>query len=104
MLKSVMAGATALLCPTTGALAFGSVNIIGQQAERERITRAGLSAYHLGPDTLDEIAAKRGSFGAIGAPDRPGRGLINVKSAHCDGGDHLDTPGYPQSAKDALGT
>ena len=102
MLRSGPAAAAALLCLTTGAYAFGSVNIAGQQAEHERITRAALSAFHLGPATMDEIAGKRGSFGAVGAPDRPDRGLLSTKAAHCDGGDHLDTPVYPQSAKDAL--
>ncbi len=97
------AAAAALLCFATGALAFGSVNVAGQQAEHERITRAALSVFRLGPKTMDEIAGKRGSFGAVGAPDRPDRGLLSVKAAHCDGGDHLDTAGYRQSAKDALG-
>ncbi len=101
MLKSAMAAAAALACLTTSAFAFGSVNIAGQQAEHERITRAALAGFHLGSETMDEIAGKRRSFGAVGAPDRPDRGLLSTKSAHCDGGDHLDTPGYPQSANDA---
>lgn len=102
MLKYVASASVAFLCLTTAAFAFGSVNILGQQAEHERITRAALSVYHIGPDTMDEIAGKRGSFGAVGAPDRPGRGLLSVNSAHCDSGDHLDIPGYPQSARAAL--
>ncbi len=102
MLKLVAAAAAALTCVATGAFAFGSVNLAGQQAEHERITRAALSVFHLGPDTMDEIAGKRGSFGAVGAPDRPDRGLLSTKSAHCDGGDHLDIPGYPQSAAEAF--
>ncbi len=102
MLRSTAAAAAAFFCLTGGVLAFGSVNVAGQQAEHERITRAALSVYRLGPDTTDEIAGKRGSFGAVGAPDRPDRGLLSTKAAHCDGGDHLDAPGYPQSAAAAL--
>jgi hypothetical protein len=103
MLRSSVAAGLVVMCVTSGAFAFGSVNILGQQAEHERITRAALSVFHLGPETLDEIAGKRGTFGAVGAPDRPDRGLLSVNAAHCDSGDHLDTPGYPQSATDALG-
>ncbi len=102
MLKSVTVATATLLCLSTGALAFGSVNVASQQAEHERITRAALAAFHLGPETMDEIAGKRRSFGAVGAPDRPGRGLLSTRSAHCDGGDYLDTPGYPQSAAEAF--
>ena len=103
MLRFSAAVTAAFLCLTAQAFAFGSVNILGQQAEHERITRAALSAYHLGSKTMDEIAGKRGSFGAVGAPDRPDRGLLRANSAHCDSGDHLDMPGYPQSAKAAQG-
>ena len=42
-------------------------------------------------------------FGAVGAPDNPVRGLMSDMAAHCDGADHLATPGYPQSAADARG-
>lgn len=86
---------------TGGALAFGSVNMFGQQAEHEKITRIALSGFGLGPETMDEIAGKRGSYGAVGAPDRLDRGLMNTSEAHCDNGDYLDVPGYPQSAEAA---
>ena len=102
MLRRGAATTAALVCLAGSAFAFGSVNVAGQQAEHERITRAALAVYHLGPDTMDEIAGKNRSFGAVGAPDRPDRGLLSTKSAHCDGGDHLDRPGYPQSAGKAL--
>ncbi|HVN01872.1 MAG TPA: hypothetical protein VMT68_16860 [Caulobacteraceae bacterium] len=83
------------------ALAFGTINWLGQHAEHEHITRWGLADAGFGPATLDVLAGKTGTFGAVGAPDRPDRGLLDVKAAHCDGGDHLDRPGYPQSEAEA---
>ncbi len=44
-----------------------------------------------------EIAGKNGTWGAVGAPDNPARGLSGVKAAHCDGGDYFASAGYPQS-------
>jgi hypothetical protein len=85
------------------ALAFGTTNSLGQNAEHERITRAALP--DLGPRTLDELAGKRGTFGAVGAPDNPLRGLMSEHAAHCDGGDFLASPpappGYPQTEAQA---
>jgi hypothetical protein len=75
--------------------AFGTIHGLGQSAEHEKITRIALAPFRLGPETMDEIAGKRGSFGAVGAPDHPARGLINKDYAHCDNGDFLATPGYP---------
>ena len=77
---------------------FGTVYILGQHGEHERITRAALTPFALGPRTLDEIAGKRGSFGAVGAPDNPLRGLMSNPGAHCDGGDYLPVLGYPQTS------
>lgn len=87
------------------AVGFGTVNALGQNAEHEKITRRALSDF--GKDTLDEIAGKSGSFGAVGAPDNPTRGLMSEAAAHCDGGDYLSSPpapaspAYPQSKADA---
>lgn len=78
------------------ALAFGTIHGLGQNAEHERITRQGLAGLGFGGDSLSELAGKNGSFGAVGAPDRPGRGLMDAKQAHCDGGDFFNAPGYPQ--------
>jgi hypothetical protein len=76
---------------------------MGQSAEHERITRRALSCDAnrecLQPLTLDELAGKRGGFGAVGYPD--GSTLALEARAHCDNGDYLDTPGYPQSETDA---
>lgn len=91
--------AAALLTPV--AIAFGTVEGLGQSSEHEKITRLGLMVFHLGPDTMDSLAGERGAFGAVGAPDRPDRGLMSNQAAHCDGGDTMGSPGYPQSKAEA---
>ncbi|MCF8505314.1 MAG: hypothetical protein K9G59_10410 [Caulobacter sp.] len=88
-----VAGAAALL-GAFQAQAFGTIRTLGQNAEHERITRQGLAAQGFGPLTLDELAGKRGTFGGVGAPDRPNRGLMSSSEAHCDNGDWLDVPDY----------
>jgi hypothetical protein len=80
------------------ALALGTIRSLGQNAEHERITRTGLASFGFGPDSLNELAGKNGTFGAVGAPDNPVRGLMSNKAAHCDGGDFFASPGYPQSS------
>lgn len=96
----LLAGAMLLLAPIQ-AQAFGTIHGLGQDAEHERITRQGLAQYGLAPATMDELAGRRGTFGAVGAPDRPNRGLMSASEAHCDNGDWLDTPGYPRSREEA---
>lgn len=96
----VVACVLALLAPVQ-AQAFGTIHSLGQNAEHERITRQGLGPLGFGPLTLDELAGKKGAFGAVGAPDRPNRGLMSVSEAHCDNGDWLGVPGYPRSREDA---
>lgn len=94
------AAASILLMPQTlapQAQAFGTIRSLGQNAEHERITRNGLASFGFGPDSLSEIAGKNGTWGAVGAPDNPARGLSGVKAAHCDGGDYFASAGYPQS-------
>lgn len=83
------------------AQAFGTIRKLGQNAEHEEITRAGMATLGFGPLTLDELAGKRGTFGAVGAPDRPDRGLMALSEAHCDNGDWLDVPGYPRTREGA---
>ena len=80
---------------------FGTINGLGQDTEHEKITRLGLAGLGFEPNTMDEIAGKGGTFGAVGAPDHPLRGLMSEHKAHCDGGDHLAIAGYPHSAVDA---
>ena len=97
-----------LACAVAAALAipaaawpFGTIYGLGQSGEHERITRAGLAGFGFGGRTMDQIAGRRGSFGAVGAPDNPARGLMSAASAHCDGADTFNVAGYPQSARQA---
>ncbi len=83
------------------AAAFGTIDGLGQHTEHEEITRAALVRAGLDRETLDSLAGRKGTFGAVGAPDRPDRGLLGEAAAHCDGGDHLDIAGYPQDAATA---
>lgn len=89
----------------TAAGGFGTVRFMGQDAEHERITRRALACSAGGacfsPLSLDEVAGKKGTWGAVGNPDDPRAGLMSSTDAHCDSGDHLDIPGYPQSAQAA---
>lgn len=99
----MIVGALALLAAGP-AWAFGTIHGLGQNAEHERITRQGLASFGIGPRTMDQIAGKRGTFGAVGAPDRPDRGLMSESAAHCDSGDWLDLPGYPRGQAEARQT
>ena len=84
------------------ALAFGTVRFLGQDAQHERITRRALQCVTAGrsgcfdPASLDEIAGKAGTWGGVGYPDDPTAGLMSSTDAHCDSGDSLLIPGYPQ--------
>lgn len=86
-----------------GASGFGTISGLGQDREHERITRRALGcgaspeAACFEPGTLDELAGKRRTWGAVGAPDNPARGLLLSSEAHCDNGDWLPTPGYPHT-------
>lgn len=87
--------------------AFGTIRHLGQNAEHERITRRALQCTPTSPatcisgKTLDELAGRTGTFGAVGFPDNPRSGLISETKAHCDSGDSLPGKGYPQSAAQA---
>lgn len=95
--------ATALLAPVS-ALAFGTINAMGQAAEHEKITRLALQPMGFQPESLDEIAGKPGTWGAVGAPDNPARNLITSDQAHCDNGDYLGISGYPNTSDAARQT
>jgi hypothetical protein len=91
---------------SASALAFGTIKGLGQNLEHERITRRAFACANNQPGddcfqkrTLAMLAGAPGDFGAVGAPDR-GR-LVFRAEAHCDGGDHFNAPGYPQSKSDA---
>jgi hypothetical protein len=92
----------ALLAMCRGAPAafgFGSISGLGQNSEHQRITRLALGCSTpavspcLAPASLEALQRE------VAAPDRGA--LIFAARAHCDNGDHLDTPGYPQSAEQA---
>ena len=106
MRRGLVLGMTvvATLLAGVGAGGFGTIRSLGQNAEHERITRTGLAGSGMEPRTLDEIAGRKGTFGGVGAPDRPDRGLMSSTAAHCDGGDWLDIPGYPQARVKAEAT
>lgn len=81
--------------------AFGTIRAAGQNAEHEKITREGLKGIGIQPWTMDMLAGKNGTFGAVGAPDNPGRGLLLSQRAHCDNGDHSPKAGYPRTKAEA---
>lgn len=85
------------------AQAFGTTRSFGQNAEHERITRHALACSQPGapaacfqPFSIDQLAGRNGTYGAVGASDNPVRGLITAAYAHCDDADYLSVPGYPQ--------
>lgn len=86
--------------------AFGTISVLGQSGEHEKITLLGLAPFAIEPWTLSEIKGRRRVFGAVGAPDNPFRGLLLVRAAHCDGGDTMRAAKYAQEravAKMVLG-
>lgn len=90
----------------TSIKAFGTITEAGQNAEHGRITRHALACQPesapgscFEEKTLDSLAGKPGSFGAVGGPDR-GRGML-TSFAHCSAGDFLDVAGYPRTKAEA---
>ncbi len=102
MRKLTILGLVAVMA--VGSTGFGTVRALGQDAEHEHITRQAMNRGGvplLEPLTLGELAGRNGTFGAVGAPDRPGRDLMSSEENHCDGGDWYDESGYPQSKANA---
>jgi hypothetical protein len=106
MRKALVYSFLLLTLAAPGALAFGTVSkdvpFLGQDQEHEKITRAALR--QLEARTLDELAGTSLTFGAVGAPDDPARGLLSTDAAHCDNADHLEVTrgeAYRQSAEEA---
>ena len=93
--RAVLVG---LMFPSA-ALAFGTISMLGQNREHERITRAALTEFEAA--SLDLVAGKSGTFGGVGAPDDPRRDFISKPEAHCDSGDFLVVKDYPHSRADA---
>lgn len=87
--------------------AFGTINgnlhnVLGeeQHAEHEKITRAALSCSMIDavpncfePLSLDELAGKTDTIGAVGSPDI---NEVCTSNAHCDDADYFGTASYPQ--------
>lgn len=93
-----------LVLASSSAGAFGSLNIVGQNAEHEHVTREiGKADPAWQPNSLSMLAGKDGNLGGVGAPDRPWDTSSNVLKGsgpaykHCDDGDYLAKAGYPQS-------
>ena len=98
-----------LLTIASTVLSFGT---IGKRAEHEHITRDALACAPgtsstgdcFEPLSIDQLAGKKGSTGAVGSPDIT---EILSSEAHCDDADYLDfakygIPGtYPRSRADA---
>jgi hypothetical protein len=104
LLTRVCAAVAIVFAVGSTAHGFGTVSVAGQNAEHERITRRALGCDGADrvdtcfqAETLDSLAGRSLSFGAVGAPDNPTVGLLTTSQAHCDGGDFLDVPGYPQT-------
>lgn len=102
---AAMVGIVATQSLPTTAQAYGTIGILGQHNEHQKITRLALADEGFGPITMDRLAGTKWKFGAVGAADVPWHGLVYVQSAHCDNGDYLAVPGYKdrkQLATDAL--
>jgi len=93
--------AVLIVLSSRAATGFGTISVLGQSGEHEKITVVALTPFAIDPWTLSEIKGRTRVFGAVGAPDSPFRGLLLIKAAHCDGGDTLKTANYPQDAKTA---
>lgn len=92
---------------------FGTIQNADWQAEHERVTRTALAcnstfeptskpAICFEPKTISNLAGGNTGWGAVGAADNA---VIHFSGGpdywHCDGGDYLDTPGYPRTRAQA---
>jgi hypothetical protein len=102
-LAALAAVALALVPAQAGA--FGTIYLIGQHGEHEKITRAALACPAgtpsdgscFEPISVLQIAGEEGGgYGGVGAPDiLPPAG----PPAHCDDGDFLDPDLYPRAKR-----
>jgi len=92
----LLAGALmTVFVPAAPVSAFGTIGLFGQHHEHQRITRLGLAQAGFDPLTLDALAGTDHTFGAVGQPDAPWRGMVSLAKAHCDNGDYLAVKAYP---------
>jgi hypothetical protein len=88
--------------------AFGTINGLGQNAEHEKITRVlactstPVPANCFQQESLNLLAGRPGTFGAVGAPDIPPY-LFGNPQNHCDDADYNITGAttYPQTEAQA---
>lgn len=107
-MKASFISAVIFLQPILAEKQFGTVNnaLLGQHAEHEHITRAALACPSVWksdgscfePLSIDQLAGRDGTFGAVGAPDVP---QAFGPEAHCDDADFLATKDYPQTRQEA---
>lgn len=116
LLATLLLAALAAASTAPSAQAFGTVwGILGQNSEHERVTRLGLQCgvsvqppECFQPASLDNLAGKRGSFGAVGAPDNIPLHLHRDRDYwHCDNSDWVDATRhgirrYGQERDDAI--
>lgn len=116
VLAALLPIALAAAVAAPSAQAFGTVwGILGQNSEHERVTRLGLQCgvnvqppECFQPASLDNLAGKRGSFGAVGAPDNIPLHLHRDRDYwHCDNSDWVEKnrhgmPRYGQERDVAL--
>lgn len=81
----------------TAALAFGTINFLGQNSEHEKITRLAFKGLGFDRQMITQFAGRGGTAGAVSAPDLPGDLTPFNPIAHCDNGDFLEVEGYPVS-------
>jgi Ca2+-binding RTX toxin-like protein len=106
---ALVASVVTLLMLPASAGAFGTINGLGQSAEHERMTRAALACPAgmksddscFEPATIDQLAGRSGTFGAVGQPDIP---PPEGPESHCDDADYLDAGSYPISRAAATAT
>jgi hypothetical protein len=94
----VLVGTAVVVGPglSNSAGAFGSVDssVLGQKSVHEKITRtlgcaAGQAVANcLQPISIDVLAGRDGTFGAVGEPDDPLDGFPNASARHCDNVDY----------------
>ncbi len=100
-----LAGVAAVQLAPVPAHAFGTIGLLGQDHEHQKITRMALAGAGFGKVTMDRLAGTAWRFGAVGSADAPWHGLVYASEAHCDNGDYIATSGYPDrkaAAADAL--
>jgi hypothetical protein len=110
LLIAVASGLVAAAALPSGAAAFGTVNILHQRAEHERITRLALGCRAGQPHdgscfeshALTNVAGTDHEFGAVGGPDNiPLHESGGPAKWHCDDADYQPRASYPRTREQA---